>query len=58
MLRLQANDKPDPYIAVYEPPDGSKAGDLVHIQWKGLISRWFLRIVLKTVSEKYAVCSF
>ncbi|KAI0683718.1 hypothetical protein BC835DRAFT_1295246, partial [Cytidiella melzeri] len=49
-LRLQANDHPDPYIAVYEPPETSKVGNLVHMCWKGFIPRSFLRRVLDTVS--------
>ncbi|KAI0091522.1 ribonuclease P 40kDa subunit-domain-containing protein, partial [Irpex rosettiformis] len=52
--RLGVNDKPDPYIAVYEPPDGSKAGDLVHIQWKGFISRSFLHTVFRTITEDHS----
>ncbi|KAI0769177.1 hypothetical protein BC629DRAFT_1442262 [Irpex lacteus] len=53
--RLQTTDKPDPYIAVYEPPDGSQPGDLVHIRWNGLIPRSFLHNILKTITEAHAV---
>ncbi|KAI0766075.1 hypothetical protein BC629DRAFT_1596553 [Irpex lacteus] len=53
--RLQTTDKPDPYIAVYEPPNGSTPGDLVHMRWSGLIPRSFLRSVLKTVAESHTV---
>jgi hypothetical protein len=51
--RLQLNDNPDPYIAVYEPPDGSQVGDMVHIRWKGLVSRPFLRSIFDTISTEY-----
>lgn len=33
--RLEVNDRPDPYIAVYTPP--TRMGSVTHIQWRGLV---------------------
>ena len=35
--RLEVNDRPDPYIAVYTPPQPTRMGSVTHIQWRGLV---------------------
>ncbi|KAI0057440.1 hypothetical protein BV25DRAFT_1863361 [Artomyces pyxidatus] len=35
--RLQANDRVDPYVAVYTPPQPSMVGEITHIRWRGLL---------------------
>ena len=45
--RLQVNDNPDPYIAVYAPPEPSHIGDLVHIRWHGLLPPLFIKQVIE-----------
>ncbi|KDQ61504.1 hypothetical protein JAAARDRAFT_704816 [Jaapia argillacea MUCL 33604] len=44
--RLKANDSVDPYVAVFEPPSGSRVGSVTHIQWKGFLSVEFAQSVL------------
>jgi ribonuclease P/MRP protein subunit RPP40 len=46
LFRLQANDRVDPYIAVYEPPAGSMTGKLTHIRWRGLLPPDFVQSVV------------
>ncbi|TFK64092.1 hypothetical protein BDN72DRAFT_825885 [Pluteus cervinus] len=46
--RLQGNDRVDPYIAVYEPPEPSIVGDVTHIRWKGLMRPEFVQSILDT----------
>ena len=33
--RLQANDRVDPYVAVYEAPEPSTIGTVSHVRWRG-----------------------
>ncbi|KAI9459025.1 ribonuclease P 40kDa subunit-domain-containing protein [Russula earlei] len=46
--RLQANDRVDPYVAVYSAPAPSAVGDVVHVQWRGFLTPRFVQRVLDT----------
>ena len=48
-LRLHANDRVDPYIALYEHPTPSHVRDVTHLQWSGLLHPAFVQKVLDTV---------
>jgi len=41
--RLQANDRVDPYVAVYSAPAPSTIGDVVHVQWQGFLTPQFIQ---------------
>ena len=45
-LRLRVNDRADPYVAVYDPPEPSVVGDVVHFQWHGLLNPDFVQSIL------------
>ncbi|KAH9479337.1 hypothetical protein JR316_0007927 [Psilocybe cubensis] len=47
--RLRANDRVDPYVAVYEPLQPSQMQDVTHIRWRGLLSPGFVKRVIDTV---------
>ncbi|KAF7356472.1 Ribonuclease P protein subunit p40 [Mycena venus] len=49
--RLQANDRADAYVAVYEPPQSSTAtvGDVTRLQWRGFLSPDFVQSVMDVV---------
>ncbi|KAF9814844.1 hypothetical protein IEO21_04896 [Rhodonia placenta] len=47
--RLQANDRVDPYIAVYSPPTPSHIGDLTHVRWTGLLPPDFVQQLISSV---------
>ncbi|KAI0318569.1 ribonuclease P 40kDa subunit-domain-containing protein [Amylostereum chailletii] len=47
--RLQANDRVDPYVAVYSPPQPSRTGDLTHISWRGFLPPAFVQRIVDTV---------
>ncbi|ETW78663.1 hypothetical protein HETIRDRAFT_459892 [Heterobasidion irregulare TC 32-1] len=44
--RLRVNDRADPYVAVYDPPEPSTVGDVVHFQWRGLLNPDFVQSIL------------
>ncbi|KAG6811887.1 hypothetical protein H0H92_005413 [Tricholoma furcatifolium] len=46
--RLRANDRVDPYVAVYEHPAPSYVGSMTHLRWTGLIGPGFLQSVVDT----------
>ncbi|KAK1235148.1 3-hydroxy-3-methylglutaryl coenzyme A synthase [Marasmius sp. AFHP31] len=48
--RLQANDRVDPFIAVYETPVPNQVGTLTHLKWTGLLSPSFLQSVIDCVT--------
>ncbi|KAJ8095342.1 hypothetical protein PM082_010565 [Marasmius tenuissimus] len=48
--RLQANDRVDPFIAVYETPSPNQVGTLTHLKWTGLLSPWFVQSVIDCVT--------
>ncbi|KAI0349558.1 hypothetical protein OH77DRAFT_1490615 [Trametes cingulata] len=49
--RVSANDRCDPYIAVYTPPEPSRVGDITTIRWCGLIPSNFIRTILDSISS-------
>jgi ribonuclease P/MRP protein subunit RPP40 len=51
--RLQANDRVDPYVAVYDPPTPSQIGSVTHLKWKGFLAPQFVQTVINTAM--YAV---
>ncbi|KXN84248.1 hypothetical protein AN958_12821 [Leucoagaricus sp. SymC.cos] len=46
--RLQANDRVDPFVAMYEPPTTSRVGNVTHFRWRGLLSPSFVQAVVDT----------
>ncbi|KAF5361819.1 hypothetical protein D9756_002399 [Leucocoprinus leucothites] len=54
--RLQANDRVDPYVAIYEPPTASRVGNVTHLRWRGLLSPAFVQSVIDaSVSARASV---
>jgi len=47
--RLHANDRVDPFVAVYDPPSPSYIGEITHLQWKGLLSPAFVQNILNAI---------
>ncbi|KAF7370495.1 hypothetical protein MSAN_00681300 [Mycena sanguinolenta] len=47
--RLQANDRADAYVAVYEPPQPSTVGDITCLRWRGFLSPDFVKSVVDAV---------
>ena len=46
--RLRANDRVDPYVAVYEAPAPASVDDVVHLRWKGSMDSAFVQSVINT----------
>ncbi|KAI9464732.1 ribonuclease P 40kDa subunit-domain-containing protein [Boletus coccyginus] len=46
--RLHANDRVDPYVAVYEAPSPASIDDVTHLSWRGLMDGAFVRSVIDT----------
>ncbi|KAF9446903.1 hypothetical protein P691DRAFT_672584 [Macrolepiota fuliginosa MF-IS2] len=44
--RLQANDRVDPFVALYEPPSPNRVGNVSHLRWRGLLSPTFVQSVI------------
>ncbi|KAF5373274.1 hypothetical protein D9615_007397 [Tricholomella constricta] len=44
--RLRANDRVDPYVALYECPAPSRVGSVTHLRWSGFIAPAFLQSVI------------
>jgi ribonuclease P/MRP protein subunit RPP40 len=44
--RLKANDRVDPYVAVYEVPSPSCIGNITHLRWRGLMDSSFVLSVI------------
>ncbi|KAI5895513.1 uncharacterized protein SCHCODRAFT_02619660 [Schizophyllum commune H4-8] len=53
--RLSHNDRPDPYIAIYEPPEASSVGNATHLRWRGLLSPAFLKSILDVVLRTWLI---
>ncbi|KAJ6619896.1 hypothetical protein B0H10DRAFT_1128238 [Mycena sp. CBHHK59/15] len=55
--RLQANDRADAFVAVYEPPAPSVVGDVTHLRWRGFLGPVFVQsvvdVVLSAVSTQF-----
>ena len=45
--RLSANDRVDPFVALYDPPSPSWIGNVTHLCWRGLLSPSFVQRVLE-----------
>ncbi|KAF9240612.1 hypothetical protein BU15DRAFT_45598 [Melanogaster broomeanus] len=43
--RLKANDRVDPYVAVYEAPSPSRIGNTTHVRWRGLMDGGFVQSI-------------
>ncbi|KAI6041327.1 ribonuclease P 40kDa subunit-domain-containing protein [Pisolithus marmoratus] len=54
--RLKANDRVDPYVAVYEVPTPSRVGSLTHIRWRGTMASTFVQSVLTTAMSLVTAC--
>ena len=50
LIRLKANDRVDPYVALYEPPEPKHMQDVTHLRWRGLLPPSFIHKVLETVA--------
>ncbi|KAH9995518.1 hypothetical protein BJV77DRAFT_222839 [Russula vinacea] len=48
--RLHANDRVDPYVAVYSGPGPSTVGDMMHIRWHGFLIPQFVTRILDTAT--------
>ncbi|KAG6381716.1 ribonuclease P 40kDa subunit-domain-containing protein [Boletus reticuloceps] len=46
--RLRANDRVDPYVAVYEVPEPASIEDVTHLHWRGLMDNAFVRTMIDT----------
>lgn len=46
--RLQANDRVDPYVAVYSTPTPYTVGDVAHMKWYGLLTPQFVQKIVDT----------
>jgi ribonuclease P/MRP protein subunit RPP40 len=46
MCRLEVNDRADPYVAVYSPPNPSRTGTISHLRWRGLLSPAFVQLIV------------
>ncbi|KAF8835515.1 hypothetical protein BDN67DRAFT_1039622 [Paxillus ammoniavirescens] len=46
--RLKANDRVDPYVAVYEVPSPSCIGNITHLRWRGLMDSSFVLSMINT----------
>ncbi|KAF8202501.1 ribonuclease P 40kDa subunit-domain-containing protein [Pholiota molesta] len=47
--RLNANDRVDPYVALYEPPEPTRVQGITHLRWRGLLAPGFVKDVLDTL---------
>ncbi|KAI0675796.1 ribonuclease P 40kDa subunit-domain-containing protein [Trametes maxima] len=47
--RISANDRCDPYIAVYAPPEPSYIGNLTCMRWSGLIPSAFVQEIIDQI---------
>ncbi|KAJ7917533.1 hypothetical protein B0H13DRAFT_1994847 [Mycena leptocephala] len=47
--RLQANDRADAYVAVYQPPQPSTVGDITRLRWRGFLGPDFVQSVIDAV---------
>ncbi|KAH7890874.1 ribonuclease P 40kDa subunit-domain-containing protein [Phlebopus sp. FC_14] len=49
--RLKANDRVDPYVAVYETPSPSRISNVTHIRWNGLMETTFAQSLINTATS-------
>ncbi|KAF9224039.1 hypothetical protein BS17DRAFT_830120 [Gyrodon lividus] len=50
--RLKANDRVDPYVAVYEAPSPSYIGDVTYLRWRGFLDSSFVRSLIDTAISR------
>ncbi|KJA23551.1 hypothetical protein HYPSUDRAFT_137715 [Hypholoma sublateritium FD-334 SS-4] len=48
--RLNANDRVDPYVALYEHPAPKHMQDVTHLRWRGLLPPSFIKESLDTIA--------
>ncbi|KAI9458210.1 ribonuclease P 40kDa subunit-domain-containing protein [Lactarius psammicola] len=46
--RLRANDRVDPYVAVYSTPTPFTVGDVTHMKWYGFLTPQFVQKIIDT----------
>ncbi|KIM90388.1 hypothetical protein PILCRDRAFT_60188 [Piloderma croceum F 1598] len=46
--RLEVNDRVDPYVGVYSPPNPSRTGTITHLRWRGLLSPAFVQLIVNS----------
>ncbi|KAH9893413.1 ribonuclease P 40kDa subunit-domain-containing protein [Cubamyces lactineus] len=51
--RLLTQDRCDPYIAVYTPPEPHRVGDVTTIRWRGIIPTEVLQRILSTIRSSH-----
>ncbi|KAI5120429.1 hypothetical protein M0805_009891 [Coniferiporia weirii] len=49
--RLKANDRANPYVAVYEPLSPNVVGDVLHFRWRGFLTPAFVQSVIKAIVD-------
>jgi ribonucleases P/MRP protein subunit RPP40 len=49
--RIYSQDRVDPYLSVYEPPEGSYIGTITHLRYQGLLSASILARILGTLVQ-------
>ncbi|KAJ4469178.1 hypothetical protein C8R41DRAFT_925210 [Lentinula lateritia] len=49
--RLNANDRVDPFVAVYQPPSPTRVGTVTHLQWSGFIAPLFVQSLVEFMSH-------
>ncbi|OSD04826.1 hypothetical protein PYCCODRAFT_1407031 [Trametes coccinea BRFM310] len=49
--RLSVNDRCDPYIAVYDAPDGSRIGDVTTLRWHGYLTSNLIENIFNTITS-------
>lgn len=54
--RLKANDRVDPYVAVYDAPTPSSVGDMTHLRWTGLMDSVFVQSMLTAATSLVTTC--
>ncbi|KAE9406846.1 hypothetical protein BT96DRAFT_987111 [Gymnopus androsaceus JB14] len=48
--KLKANDRIDPFVAVYEPPSSTRIGNVTHLRWTGFIGPSFVQSLIDLLS--------
>ncbi|KAJ3876178.1 ribonuclease P 40kDa subunit-domain-containing protein [Lentinula edodes] len=49
--RLKANDRVDPFVAVYQPPSPTRVGGVTHLRWSGFIGPSFVQSLVEFMSH-------
>ncbi|KAK0467010.1 ribonuclease P 40kDa subunit-domain-containing protein [Desarmillaria tabescens] len=49
--RLQANDRVDPHVSLYESPGPSNVGNITHLRWRGFLGPDFVQSIIDTVTK-------